>query len=132
MFVLAGEMELAAEQTRHRILVDPKRVTQAVEIVPDDAEARVELVAAVVARIAEREQAVGVNLRVAEADESVSDRHVAVLDHDAGVAFPPRRVPRAHVVAAERPLDARLPERARHDSVELTASVERADARVRS
>ena len=92
----------------------------------------IKLVAAVVARIAEREQAVGVNLRVAEADEAVGDRHVVVLDHDAGVGFPPRRVPRAHVVAAERPLDARLPERAGHDAVELAASAERDDARVRS
>ena len=60
-------MELARQQAGHRILVDAERVTQAVEIAPRDADARVDLLAAIVARIAEREQAVGADLRIAGA-----------------------------------------------------------------
>ena len=72
--VLAGQMELAGQQAGHRIVVDLERVPQAVEVAARDAEPRVDLLAAVVARIAEREEAVGANLRVAQPHDAVASR----------------------------------------------------------
>src|SRR5262245_30416196 len=107
MLVLAGEVELAAHLPGDRVVVDLERVTQAVELAPDDAEPRVDLVAAVIAWIAEREGSVGVNLRVAEADETVRDRHVVVLDDDAARGRAPLRIPGTNVGAGEITFDTR-------------------------
>ena len=71
-----------------------------------DPESRVDFNAAVVARIAERELAVGPDLRIAEPHDAVADRDVAVLDHEVGGAVTPSRVERAKVLAAEAALDA--------------------------
>ena len=71
---LAGQVELAGQPARHRVVVDLKRVAQAVEIAPRDAEPRVDLVAAVLTRGREREQAVGANLRVVQPHDAVAAR----------------------------------------------------------
>jgi hypothetical protein len=55
-------VEFAGELTRHRILVDLKRVAQAVQIAPRHAEPRVDLLAPVVSRVAQREPTFGANL----------------------------------------------------------------------
>ena len=66
--VLAGQMEFAGQQARHRISSISNACRRLSRSRRDDAEARVDLLAAVVARVAEREQAVGVDLRIAEPD----------------------------------------------------------------
>ena len=68
---LARQVELAGHAARHRVVVDLKRVAQALEIAPRDAEPRVDLVAAVRPRSHERKQAVGADLRVAETHDAV-------------------------------------------------------------
>ena len=70
--VLARQVELAGEPARHRIVVDLERVPQAVEVAPRDPEARVDLLAAVAARVAEREASVGADLGVADPDRAVA------------------------------------------------------------
>ena len=64
---LALQPELARHPARQRVLVDLKRVAQAVEIAARDAEPRIDLVAAVLTRGRERKQAVGVNFRIVHA-----------------------------------------------------------------
>ena len=97
---------------------------QAVEIAPHGAEPRVHLLAAVIARIAEREASVGVDFGIAEADEPVGDVDVAVLDDDVAVAGAPDGVERAQTFAGEIALDARMAERAGHDAVEFAPPAE--------
>ena len=120
-FIGAGEVKLAAEPARYRIVVDLEGVAQAVDVASDHAESGVDLFAAVFARIAEREQAVGADLGSGVLDEAVGHRHVAVLDDDVRAAVAPERVPGAHVLAGEDTLDSRPPERAGHAAVELAA-----------
>ena len=70
---LALQPELARHPARQRVLVDLKRVAQAVEIAARDAEPRIDLVAAVVARGRERKQAVGANFRIVQPHDGVAD-----------------------------------------------------------
>ena len=132
MLVAAGQVELAAEEPVDRIVVDLKRVAQAGDIAPDNAEARVDLLAAVVARIPEREQTVGVNFRTLVPHVTAADGHIAVFDDDVAGCAAPCRIPGAQVVAAEIPLDARRPERSDHFAVEAAAAAERHGAGMRS
>src|SRR5207245_927695 len=118
-------MEFARQQPRHGILVDAERVPQAVEIALRHAQPRIDLLAAIVARIAEREEPVGADFRVAEAYAALADVHVLVLDDDARAAGAPGRVEGAQVLTAEQPLDARPAERAGHHPVERAAAAER-------
>src|SRR5262249_8162947 len=128
----AREVEFARQQTRHRILVDAERMAQAVDVAPYHAQPRVHLFAAVVARIAEREQSVRPDLRIAEAHDAFADVDVAVLDHDARAAGAPWRVPRAQILAAEDAFDAGPADRAGHPALELAAPAERHRARLRA
>ena len=63
--VRAVEVELAGHQTLHRIVVELERVAKVGERPAIEPDARVDLLAAVLARVAERELAVGANLRLA-------------------------------------------------------------------
>ena len=56
-------MELARQRARHRIVLEVERVEQIGHRPPVDPDARVDLLAAVAARIAEREQAGHVHAR---------------------------------------------------------------------
>ena len=86
----------------------------------DDGYARVDLLSAVLSRVAEREASGGhADLGRSVGDERVGDVHVAVLDHEARLAAAPAHAPRAHVVAHEDAFDTWLPERLRHDAIEL-------------
>ena len=57
--------------------------------------------------------------------DAFADVDVAVLDHDLRRALAPDRVPRAHALAAERALDARLREPEQHHAVELAGAADR-------
>ena len=127
-FVVAGEVELTAQSTRDRPVVEFERMAQAVEIAVAHANARVDLFAAVLPRITERVEALSANFRVALANQPVGHRHVAVLDHDLRGAVTPERVPRSQVFAAEDPFHPRPPERAGHAAVELAAAAKRDNA----
>ena len=70
---LALQDELACHPARQRVLVDLKRVAQAVEIAAPHAEPRINFVAAVLTRGREREQAVGVNFRTIHPHDRVAD-----------------------------------------------------------
>ena len=125
MLVFAGEVEFAGERPGHQIVVELKGVAQALEVAPHDAEARVDLLPAIVARIPEREHAVGVNLGRVMPHHGIGHLHVRVLDDDVAVAGSPPRVPRAQILTAERAFHPRPLEAARHHAVELAASAER-------
>src|SRR5436190_18537043 len=97
---------------------------QAGKVTAHRAEARVDLLSAVVARISERELTVRADLRVAQSHETLGDRHVAVLDDEIADAGSPERIPRPQIVAAEAAFDARALERTAHDAVEFAAPAE--------
>src|SRR5262249_18424396 len=87
-------------------------------------EARVDLFAAILARISEREQSLGADLRIAIANDTVADREVVVLDDDVRLPGAPIRIPGAHVLAAERAFDPRTAHGTGHVAVEFTAAAE--------
>ena len=117
-------MKVSGEETRDRIVVELERMPQAVEIAPHDAEARVDFLPPVVARITEREQAVRMDLRGAAAHDAVGDAHISIFDEQMPATAAPQRVPRAHFPAVEVAFDARPPERACHRPVELALSAD--------
>ena len=123
--VLAVELVLARHRALDRIVVELERVAQIAQRPPADADARVDLVAAVAPRVAERELAVGANLGVAGGHDRVRHEDVAVLDRDVGAAAAPDDVPRAQPLALERALDARPLERLEHHAVELAVAAHR-------
>ena len=105
---------------------------RAVELPPGDTKSRVDFLAAVAPRIAEREQAFGADFRVIVAHEPVANRHVTVLDDDLRLAIAPDGVPRAEILAAEDALDLRAPDRSGHVAVELATAAKRDRAGARS
>src|SRR5437667_6136917 len=105
---------------------------EAVDVAPHHADARIDLLSAVVSRVTEREQPLGVNLAVIEPDVAVGDVDVAILHDEAGGARAPERVPRAQILAAEAAFDAWTPEGPGHHSVELSSPAERDRAGARS
>src|SRR5262249_60626078 len=66
--VLAREMELTRQQTRHGVLIDAERVPQAVDVAPGDPNPRGDLFPVVFTRVPAREQPVGAHLGAAEPD----------------------------------------------------------------
>ena len=98
------------------IVVELEGVAQIGERPAVDPHARVDLLAAVAPRVAERELPVGANLESPLVSDRVSMTiDVAVLDRQTS-ARPraPDDVPGAHALAGERALDARLRERLEH------------------
>ena len=130
--IRAREVKLAAQQPVDRIVVDLKGMAQARHIAPHEAKPRVDLLAAIVARVAEGEEAVGMNLRPVAPHVSAADGDVAVVDRHPARRAAPGRVPGAEIVAAERPLDPRRSERPAHLAVELAPAAERDRPRPRS
>src|SRR5438045_1392431 len=124
MFVLPGQMKLSGEEACDRVVVEVERVPQALEIAPHDAEARVDLLPSVVARIAEREEPVRMDLRAGAAHDAVGYADVRVFDEQVPAAGAPQRVPRAHRPAVEIAFDPRPPECAGHRPVELAVSAD--------
>ena len=122
--VASAQRELARQPARDRIRVDREGMAQRVHVAPGHPEARVELLPAVAARVAEREPPVRANLRTVAPHRPAGDRHVAVLDHNPRAAVAPERVPGAHVLAVEDAFHAWAAKRAGHHSVELAASAE--------
>src|SRR5687768_8237962 len=96
-------------------------MARAVHVPPAETHARIDLFAAVLARIARREAAFGGNLGIAHPHAAAGDGDVLVLEHDLGVAAAPQRVERAQRLAHEPALDARVPERTEHHAVERPA-----------
>ena len=98
----------------NRIVVDLERVAKTVQVPPGHAEPGVDLLAVVTPRVTEREETFRADLGITGAHHAVGDGEVAVLDDDPCRAGAPERVPRAEVLAAERPLNARTAERPGH------------------
>src|SRR5437868_2227101 len=98
---------------------------QAVDVAAHHPDARVDLLAAVVSRVAEREEPFGVNLPLIPPHDAVGDVDVPVLDDDAGGAGAPERVPRPQILAAEPTFDAWTPEGPGHHPVEPSPPPER-------
>jgi hypothetical protein len=117
--VPAVQVELAGHPAVERPVVEHERVAQVGQRPARRADARVDLLAAVLARVAEREPPVGLDERGAVGDLRVGQRHVAVLDDQVAAGAAPRDIPRAHGVAAEVTFDARLLERQRHHAIEV-------------
>src|SRR5262245_44528883 len=99
-------------------------MTEAVHVPPRHPEAGIDLLAAVAARVAEREEAVRPYLRTAAAHDAVADGEVAVFHHDVSRARSPQGVPGTQVLAAEGAFDTRAAERAGHQANEVPASPE--------
>ena len=109
--VPARQVELAAEAARHRPVVELERMSQAVDIASIHAKAGVDLFAVVVARIPQREQSFGANVRVALANRRRRRPSRSCFRRRYARRRRPRGVPRAHVLAGEQALDSRPPER---------------------
>ena len=76
-----------------RIHVELEGMPQIRKPTTSDEDARVDFLAVVAPRIAERERAVGSDLRRAVGDDALADDRVAVLDHDLGGAAAPHACP---------------------------------------
>lgn len=97
-----------------------------------EADARVNLLSVILARIPEGELAIGANLRLPGSQDRIRHDRVAVLDHHVRDPPAPDDVPGAKAIALECSLDARLRERRQHPAVELAVSVDRHRARRRA
>ena len=63
----SGQVKFAGQLARERVVVDAERVPQTVHVSPHHADPGVDLLPAIPARVAERKQAFGANLRVRRA-----------------------------------------------------------------
>ena len=130
--VLAGQMEIAAQSSRDRPVVELKCVTKLGEVGAGDAKPCVDFFAGVGPWIAERKHSVGTDLGAARSDGRVSNRDIAVFDDEMARAITPDRVPRPEVLAAEIAVDTRTTEGSGHDTVEFAAAPERDGGRFRA
>ena len=80
--VLAGQMEIAAQSSRDRPVVELKCVTKLGEVGAGDAKPCVDFFAGVGPWIAERKHSVGTDLGAARSDGRVSNRDIAVFDDE--------------------------------------------------
>ena len=123
--VLTGHLKLPGERAVEVVLVETEGVLQVGHRTPDDLDVRVDLLAAVAARVTERKAAGGADRRCARGDEHVLDVGVTVLDHRVAADRSPDDVESAHLLAGERPLDARPAEGIEHHAVERAVAADR-------
>ena len=123
--VLAVDMEIAGQHAVDVVVLEIERLAKIRERPFADADARVDLLAAVGARIAQRELPGHVHARQVLADHRAADVGVGVFDDEVAVDVAPVHVPGAHFRSGKAALDARAAERAEHHAVELADAVDR-------
>ena len=106
-----------------RIVLEVERVEQIGDRPAIDPDARVDLLAAVAARIAERELPGHVDRDASRVITAAADIRVGVLDDDVAFGVAPGDVEGAHLAAAEVTFDARTAEGAGEHAVELAGAV---------
>ena len=117
------QVEITRQRAVHRIVLEIERVEQVGQRAPLDPNARVDLLAAVAARVTEREEARHVDPRSAAGHHGLADVGVRVLDDDVALGVAPGHVERLHRPTAEAALDARPAKRAEEHAVELAGAI---------